>query len=963
MAANLRTRQNGKRVFQLSGFSDDERKEMGKMVARLGGIDFDSQGFRSNCTHVVCKKLSRSEKFLGGCATAKWILHPDYILESSKAGQWLEEQCYDWSQINTPDAADVPAEVREAPRRWRYHFEVFGTTAFAGWKTAVVVSGARKNSVYKSLLHSGGAEVYNLKLPVTQPEKVTNALTYVFANEKCAIHVAHLIEYGVLCLRPEYIGDYLIKDPQPDPLDYLVKVPQNSIFQGAFQNDSVVSSQTSDLELSQHVGPLSSQNTPERRYLSIPGLGSTSSVPSPLAIPNRLDISESDLDFPQRFGSSSCLNTPEKAVPSISELASSSSRLSPLKISNRQVTRVSDRVTRNNKKGVQSPLRVKPVLPSPVLPVQKKRKASEVEGIEDAFQELKKLKWSCVVSNSMQQPNSVPMEFSVAMTNFIHTSLEEETCSSESLSHAIDLISSMIVSTKYPKIDTIHFMMVMLLQNAACESLAMKSYTALMKLLQVHPPTSPALINMYMKTLMRGTEEIDDSNQPWQFIRTVIQNIIEQPLESESAEFTNNFVLLEFVVALLEQNFKFCVHRFTEIDQNNKKLLNCMITRVLWPGSSQFTMNAKCHDLLSFLSSCVSSNLYKTQKMRVLPVLLSLISMVGECCRLAQTIPNNLTGSLLTSKEEGAIAFVQELSRNIDVSHTDEELLGLILRSLQPAWLCLYVCLSQLNILDDYLVLEGLPRDDIYKISLHTIVTKYFFLLPKLQLLKEKQDNGPKTVVSTRKRATDMNDTMASHSKENKFVKDATKANKRNVKGETSLHKACIKNDVINLRKLLKIPGIDINAKDNAGWTPLHEACNHGHIQCVKELLSFVPSKTVDTFFSSGDNVCRKADLLLSNNEGITPLHDAVMNDRLDVCRLLLQHGGKIHCIGKLFLSNALLGTQNLSKEDKTKKDGVKLTGHSVVHLAEQMYIVCCSKTSFVGQNTESEYQNEILLA
>ena len=32
----------------------------------------------------------------------------------------------------------------------------------------------------------------------------------------------------------------------------------------------------------------------------------------------------------------------------------------------------------------------------------------------------------------------------------------------------------------------------------------------------------------------------------------------------------------------------------------------------------------------------------------------------------------------------------------------------------------------------------------------------------------------------------------------------------------------------------------------------MHEACNHGSTQCVKELLHFVPAKTVEHYFSKG---------------------------------------------------------------------------------------------------------------
>ena len=37
--------------------------------------------------------------------------------------------------------------------------------------------------------------------------------------------------------------------------------------------------------------------------------------------------------------------------------------------------------------------------------------------------------------------------------------------------------------------------------------------------------------------------------------------------------------------------------------------------------------------------------------------------------------------------------------------------------------------------------------------------------------------------------------------------------------------------------KQLLAAGADANTTDHAGWTPLHEACNHGHVESVRELL------------------------------------------------------------------------------------------------------------------------------
>uniref|UniRef100_A0ACB8EQA1 Uncharacterized protein n=1 Tax=Sphaerodactylus townsendi TaxID=933632 RepID=A0ACB8EQA1_9SAUR len=78
---------------------------------------------------------------------------------------------------------------------------------------------------------------------------------------------------------------------------------------------------------------------------------------------------------------------------------------------------------------------------------------------------------------------------------------------------------------------------------------------------------------------------------------------------------------------------------------------------------------------------------------------------------------------------------------------------------------------------------------------------------------------------------------------------------------------------------------LKVNVKDYAGWTPLHEACNHGSTVCVREILQRCPE--VD---------------LLSEVNGTTPLHDALVNGHVEIAKLLLQHGGVlfIYCTMQL---------------------------------------------------------------
>lgn len=70
--------------------------------------------------------------------------------------------------------------------------------------------------------------------------------------------------------------------------------------------------------------------------------------------------------------------------------------------------------------------------------------------------------------------------------------------------------------------------------------------------------------------------------------------------------------------------------------------------------------------------------------------------------------------------------------------------------------------------------------------------------------------------------------------------------------GETNLQLSCIKNDVVKVKQLLT-SGADANMKDNAGWTALHEACNHGYTGCVQELLK---ARQLVYEIKPGDGMC-----------------------------------------------------------------------------------------------------------
>ncbi|KAH9504314.1 hypothetical protein Btru_064609 [Bulinus truncatus] len=105
-----------------------------------------------------------------------------------------------------------------------------------------------------------------------------------------------------------------------------------------------------------------------------------------------------------------------------------------------------------------------------------------------------------------------------------------------------------------------------------------------------------------------------------------------------------------------------------------------------------------------------------------------------------------------------------------------------------------------------------------------------------------------------------------------------SKVARRNEKGETPLHRACIEGNLKKVKSLIS-EGHPINPRDYCGWLPLHEACNHGHLAVVENLLdcgAWINDR--------GGERCG----------GVTPLIDAANCGNLDIVRLLVERGANL---------------------------------------------------------------------
>eukprot|EP00058_Branchiostoma_floridae_P019181 XP_002604670.1 hypothetical protein BRAFLDRAFT_94832 [Branchiostoma floridae] len=102
--------------------------------------------------------------------------------------------------------------------------------------------------------------------------------------------------------------------------------------------------------------------------------------------------------------------------------------------------------------------------------------------------------------------------------------------------------------------------------------------------------------------------------------------------------------------------------------------------------------------------------------------------------------------------------------------------------------------------------------------------------------------------------------------------------NRKNEKGESMLHRACIDGN-LKLVKSLVEQGHPVNPRDYSGWLPLHEACNHGYLDIVEYLVDHSAAMN-----DRGGEHC----------EGITPLHDAAICGHGDIVQLLVSKGANV---------------------------------------------------------------------
>ena len=146
--------------------------------------------------------------------------------------------------------------------------------------------------------------------------------------------------------------------------------------------------------------------------------------------------------------------------------------------------------------------------------------------------------------------------------------------------------------------------------------------------------------------------------------------------------------------------------------------------------------------------------------------------------------------------------------------------------------------------------------------------------------------------------------------------------------GQTLLHLACQRGNLLIVKEIIKHNACDCNAKDAKGMTPLHVACLKNTMEIAKVLLAHL-----------------KMDVNIQNIYGAIPLHIACANDNPDIVTLLMHRDAcviaqntngdtPIHIASRSCRFEIMCKLLPVEKSQGVKCDEVNKDGYTPLHIS-----------------------------
>ncbi|XP_058230754.1 SMC5-SMC6 complex localization factor protein 1 [Hemibagrus wyckioides] len=161
-------------VFQMSGQKDLQQKaELLQAIRELQGHYIGGSAYKETMTHLITTNPTPSEKFLAACAAGKWIVTPQFVLDSVKHKAWLPEASY---ELNL--TANIKAPVTANPlQKWRENVARGITSgAFQDWVVYLEIEDHVRRAMFERILKAGKAKLCTDK-------SATQAITHVLTKD------------------------------------------------------------------------------------------------------------------------------------------------------------------------------------------------------------------------------------------------------------------------------------------------------------------------------------------------------------------------------------------------------------------------------------------------------------------------------------------------------------------------------------------------------------------------------------------------------------------------------------------------------------------------------------------------------------------------------------------------------------------------------------------------------------
>ncbi|KAM7149392.1 SMC5-SMC6 complex localization factor protein 1 isoform 3-T3 [Molossus nigricans] len=848
-----------KHIIQMTGFKMEEKEALGKLLLKLDCTFIKSEKYK-NCTHLIAERLCKSEKFLAACAAGKWVLTKDYIIHSAKSGRWLDERTYEWGYKIEKDSHYSP-QMQSAPKRWREELKRTGAPgAFHRWKVVLLVRADKRSDSLVRVLEAGKA---NVILPKSSP----SGITHVIASNARIKAEQEKDNFKAPFYPIQYLGDFLLEKKMQNH-DEDVNV--SSVFT-EHQKKEKFRESSKDLKF------IKMRNALERHTYR-----------------NQKESKKKDEDIQRSY-------TMRKKGKKEKE------RDDRKDVEHNKIKNTLREHTYRDQKEMKISVFADHAKESKTKDIRKDVDIVEIKNaLRKHIYRTQAIRYSCIRIDKQPVYNVEVKnpEFPRGVLNLIESLIE-----GQFFKEAIEELSS-LQAHYIPPVCLLHALLENILQDNL-DTFSGRYFHILSALLHLHPPwKSPAMSRYYLElfqcpTCMKGA---------WSLIEVLIRSCLfnESFCHQISENITGSKVLyltlLKFFFNLIESEVRHLSQKLCDwSDSQSLKITGkAFLLEIFWSGIETSGLLTKPVNMLLEWTIYSYKEKYKSNDVFKHELAYLLTGILGAAIDYWIFLGLKMGRNVMRHMSDDLGSYVSLLCDDFSSQE-----LEIFICSFSSSWLQMFVaeavfkklCLqSSISISSEplslqkmiYSYLPALGKAGVHctgkmqtpkKIGQRPCLESQRALL-MLNGAKQKQVEGLPELrelnlakcSSSLKRWKKKSEGELSCSKEN-CPSLVTKMNfhKTNLKGETALHRACINNQVEKLILLLSLPGIDINVKDNAGWTPLHEACNYGNTVCVQEILQRCPE--VD---------------LLTQVDGVTPLHDALSNGHVEIGKLLLQHGGPV---------------------------------------------------------------------